>query len=77
MLEREVKRALRCRFCPFPLLSFLRRARGIGGDLKDSEYQELLEILEPNDLALEHFVHTYFAARDEQLLKRGLWPHAG
>lgn len=89
--EGGVKRfAPECRYCPPFLLAFLRRSRAAAGHvLADAEYDTLAELLvsepgngnqEPSEAAekkLEQFVSGYFAARDEGILRKGMWPYAG
>jgi len=73
-----------CRYCPSFLLSFLRRARASTGHvLADAEYDVLAELLLSTSSAaaapgkLEQFVSGYFAARDEGIHRKGMWPYAG
>lgn len=89
--EGGVKRfAPECRYCPPFLLAFLRRSRAAQGRLLlDADYEALTELLasasgvhghreaSEAEQKLEQFVSGYFAARDEGILRKGMWPYAG
>ncbi|CAJ1380790.1 unnamed protein product [Effrenium voratum] len=68
------------RFCPAPLLAFLRRARkASGNNLADAEYEVLAGLLSDEDSTKkwETFVTSYYEARDAGILPKGMWPYAG
>lgn len=77
------------RYCPAPLMQFLRRVRqASNANLADEEYDILAKLLlsdttEPSESSrpsqgkLEQFVLGFFSARDEGIHRKGMWPYAG
>eukprot|EP00439_Symbiodinium_sp_Y106_P061857 s1003_g9.t1 len=77
------------RYCPAPLMQFLRRVRqASNANLADEEYDILAKLLlsdttEPSEASrpsqgkLEQFVLGFFSARDEGIHRKGMWPYAG